>query len=140
MNSFKDSLVSWFFHLRYVIYFSISLCLLLFLKLPFYLFTMISIALMLIFIFKQYHINNQHNYNQSHNKYDIYHYDHNDNENNNNNECVICLTDYVPNDILSKLICGHLFHKLCFDNWINKKKNTCPLCRHKITKKLITNN
>lgn len=42
--------------------------------------------------------------------------------------CSICLEDYNDNDIVGKLICGHVFHEDCIGNW-ESKNDTCPLCR-----------
>jgi len=44
-------------------------------------------------------------------------------------ECSICLTDnIVP---LHKCItqCNHNYCKDCLDEWFNKGKDTCPMCR-----------
>ena len=43
------------------------------------------------------------------------------------NECPICLEELNINEI-QKLECGHIFHKLCINEW-GKKKPICPLCR-----------
>ncbi|KAF9699940.1 hypothetical protein EKO04_001954 [Ascochyta lentis] len=53
-------------------------------------------------------------------------------------ECPVCITEIDSNErgedeqpVLTK--CGHVFHKLCLDKWINdsgmKTSNTCPSCR-----------
>jgi hypothetical protein len=54
--------------------------------------------------------------------------------------CTICLntdfdnidniifTEYLINNII-QTECNHYFHAICLFNWINRKKNTCPLCR-----------
>ena len=50
-------------------------------------------------------------------------------------DCSICM------DILSKksyinsaLVCGHVFHSSCIDEWLIKNKScpTCPICRHPV--------
>lgn len=44
--------------------------------------------------------------------------------------CPICMTNYNEEDTCVATIgCSHIFHKSCLDEWINKNKNTCPLCR-----------
>jgi hypothetical protein len=42
--------------------------------------------------------------------------------------CPICLEDYMANDVLRQLPCGHRFHCHCADLWL-KQKATCPLCK-----------
>jgi len=52
--------------------------------------------------------------------------------------CIIC-TDYfdAENDI-SVTPCGHLFHALCLNQWIETSpKKTCPQCRMAITPKRV---
>ena len=46
--------------------------------------------------------------------------------------CSICLEENIDNDELCKTNCNHIFCKKCLDDWFNKGKNTCPLCRDKI--------
>tara|TARA_B100000035_G_C20995374_1_gene552210 strand:- start:804 stop:1184 length:381 start_codon:yes stop_codon:yes gene_type:complete len=45
-------------------------------------------------------------------------------------ECSICLESFNLNDKIFNLNCGHIFHKKCLKEWINKDKNECPLCRN----------
>ena len=42
--------------------------------------------------------------------------------------CTICLQDYLRQDFLYQLKCGHSFHKACLDEWFETRRN-CPLCR-----------
>ena len=45
-------------------------------------------------------------------------------------DCSICQTNLSP--IYAELICGHLFHQHCIDQWINSgqaNSNKCPICR-----------
>ena len=42
--------------------------------------------------------------------------------------CSICLENYMKNDIINILKCGHKYHDKCIDEWI-EKNNNCPLCR-----------
>ena len=45
--------------------------------------------------------------------------------------CSICRVNFVNNDIIRKLQCGHLFHHNCVDNWF-KNHTTCPVCRYSL--------
>jgi hypothetical protein len=36
-------------------------------------------------------------------------------------------------DTNKKTSCNHIFHRECIHEWINNKKNTCPLCRKKLS-------
>lgn len=46
--------------------------------------------------------------------------------------CTICLCNFEVGDMASKLPCGHIFHCKCIMQWLQKGRNTCPLCRHKL--------
>ncbi len=50
-------------------------------------------------------------------------------------ECAIC---YAPLSSMRTVStsCGHTFHEACLLEWM-KRQNTCPLCRHIITKRNI---
>ena len=45
--------------------------------------------------------------------------------------CVICLIDYQPKDIVTQLRCDprHYFHTECLEGWIKNGHNQCPFCR-----------
>lgn len=45
-------------------------------------------------------------------------------------ECSICLSEFEPNAEVNHLSCGHVFHKLCLEKWLNYWNITCPLCRN----------
>ncbi|OVA16954.1 zinc finger protein [Macleaya cordata] len=50
--------------------------------------------------------------------------------------CTICYEDLKPliEDLQSISICGHVFHELCLQQWLeycNAKKTTCPVCKQK---------
>lgn len=47
-------------------------------------------------------------------------------------KCSICLENLEGNTN-RKTSCNHTFHKECIYQWINNKKNTCPLCRKKLS-------
>ncbi|KAL5697783.1 hypothetical protein ACHQM5_028899 [Ranunculus cassubicifolius] len=42
--------------------------------------------------------------------------------------CSICQEDYVEEDDLGSLECGHEFHFSCLKQWL-KCKNVCPVCK-----------
>lgn len=43
-------------------------------------------------------------------------------------ECCICFLEFSVDDEVSRLPCGHIFHKKCVAEWL-RKKCTCPECR-----------
>ncbi|GLT51135.1 hypothetical protein SLA2020_245650 [Shorea laevis] len=44
-------------------------------------------------------------------------------------DCSVCLTQFEPESEVNCLSCGHLFHKVCLEKWLNYWNITCPLCR-----------
>ncbi|XP_065881507.1 E3 ubiquitin-protein ligase RHA2A-like [Euphorbia lathyris] len=44
-------------------------------------------------------------------------------------DCVVCLSTLKDGDKVRKLDCRHVFHKECFDGWLDHLKFDCPLCR-----------
>jgi len=42
-------------------------------------------------------------------------------------QCGICMDNFQDGENINKLHCGHLFHKECLNQWIQKNKN-CILC------------
>ncbi|KAL7008964.1 hypothetical protein EMMF5_001711 [Cystobasidiomycetes sp. EMM_F5] len=44
-------------------------------------------------------------------------------------ECAICLSDFVNDDDVRLLPCGHLFHQSEIDSWLIKQRRWCPVCR-----------
>ncbi|GMI70904.1 hypothetical protein like AT2G04240 [Hibiscus trionum] len=44
-------------------------------------------------------------------------------------KCPVCLTRFKPESEVNHLTCGHLFHKVCLEEWLNYQKITCPSCR-----------
>ncbi|PKU76694.1 RING-H2 finger protein ATL8 [Dendrobium catenatum] len=47
-------------------------------------------------------------------------------------ECVICLSAFNDGEEVKKLpSCGHLFHAVCIDMWLNSH-SSCPLCRRSV--------
>ncbi|MCD7461046.1 RING finger protein 24 [Datura stramonium] len=50
----------------------------------------------------------------------------------NKERCCICLEEYLDREELAKIDCGHLYHIGCIKEW-NKFKNTCPLCKRRVS-------
>lgn len=44
-------------------------------------------------------------------------------------ECVVCLNRLREGEQVRKLGCQHVFHKECFDGWLDHMNFNCPLCR-----------
>jgi E3 ubiquitin-protein ligase RHA2 len=44
-------------------------------------------------------------------------------------DCVVCLCTLRDGDQVRKLDCRHVFHKECFDGWLDHLNFNCPLCR-----------
>ncbi|CAI9096108.1 OLC1v1032185C1 [Oldenlandia corymbosa var. corymbosa] len=44
-------------------------------------------------------------------------------------DCVFCLNRFQDGDRVRTLACRHVFHKHCFDGWLDQLKFDCPLCR-----------
>ncbi|KAI4305590.1 hypothetical protein L6164_028948 [Bauhinia variegata] len=44
-------------------------------------------------------------------------------------DCSVCLTQFEPESEINRLSCGHLFHKVCLEKWLEYWNITCPLCR-----------
>lgn len=43
--------------------------------------------------------------------------------------CHICMRELAGGVVERKLKCGHVFHRRCVDQWL-EKKHTCPTCRN----------
>jgi hypothetical protein len=41
--------------------------------------------------------------------------------------CSICTEDFVEDESLRPLPCGHRFHPSCIDPWLSRRSITCPL-------------
>lgn len=47
--------------------------------------------------------------------------------------CSICYDNILPDNALSHLACGHIFHKDCLAEWLKRSKS-CPECRKRAIK------
>ena len=44
-------------------------------------------------------------------------------------QCAICLGEVRSTRANPPIRCGHMFHSHCIQEWKDKGKNTCPVCR-----------
>lgn len=44
-------------------------------------------------------------------------------------ECVVCLENFVSEELLMGLPCGHAFHHQCIVVWLAGGRHCCPVCR-----------
>ncbi|KAI5677358.1 hypothetical protein M9H77_08308 [Catharanthus roseus] len=44
-------------------------------------------------------------------------------------KCVFCLNSLCDGERVRRLACRHVFHKDCFDGWLDQNRFSCPLCR-----------
>ncbi|XP_030001705.1 E3 ubiquitin-protein ligase RNF103 [Sphaeramia orbicularis] len=44
-------------------------------------------------------------------------------------ECVVCLENFVADELLMGLPCGHAFHQQCIVVWLAAGRHCCPVCR-----------
>ncbi|KAJ7964668.1 E3 ubiquitin-protein ligase RHA1B [Quillaja saponaria] len=44
-------------------------------------------------------------------------------------DCSVCLNKFEPESVINRLSCGHLFHKVCLEKWLDYWNITCPNCR-----------
>lgn len=43
--------------------------------------------------------------------------------------CVVCFSRFAQGDHVRRLACRHVFHKDCFERWLDHLNFNCPLCR-----------
>ena len=48
-----------------------------------------------------------------------------------NDTCAICLDDFTKENQGKFLSCGHYYHIVCCDTWLEEKM-TCPQCQHTV--------
>ncbi|XP_028758146.1 E3 ubiquitin-protein ligase RHA2A-like [Neltuma alba] len=44
-------------------------------------------------------------------------------------KCVVCQSSFEDGDQVRRLPCRHVFHRCCFDGWLDHLNFNCPLCR-----------
>ncbi|XP_074530158.1 E3 ubiquitin-protein ligase RNF103 isoform X2 [Halichoeres trimaculatus] len=44
-------------------------------------------------------------------------------------ECVVCLENFMSEELLMGLPCGHAFHQQCIMVWLASSQHCCPVCR-----------
>ncbi|KAI9088579.1 hypothetical protein K1719_029693 [Acacia pycnantha] len=44
-------------------------------------------------------------------------------------KCVVCQSTFEDGDQVRRLPCRHVFHRCCFDGWLDHLNFNCPLCR-----------
>ncbi|PIA59275.1 hypothetical protein AQUCO_00400281v1 [Aquilegia coerulea] len=44
-------------------------------------------------------------------------------------DCLVCLTRFHRYSMINHLHCGHVFHIVCLEKWLDQSNFTCPLCR-----------
>ncbi|KAJ4945527.1 hypothetical protein JOQ06_023211 [Pogonophryne albipinna] len=52
-------------------------------------------------------------------------------------ECVVCLENFVSEELLMALPCGHVFHQQCIVVWLASGRHCCPVCRWPSYKKKL---
>ncbi|WMV51355.1 hypothetical protein MTR67_044740 [Solanum verrucosum] len=46
--------------------------------------------------------------------------------------CSICLSEYVNGDTIGTLHCRHEYHATCIEEWLQRGKKNCPICRSSV--------
>ncbi|KAK8567290.1 hypothetical protein V6N13_105266 [Hibiscus sabdariffa] len=46
-------------------------------------------------------------------------------------ECVVCLEEWKPGEVVKEMPCKHKFHDGCIEKWL-AIHGTCPVCRYKM--------
>ncbi|KAL6188038.1 hypothetical protein ACLB2K_039432 [Fragaria x ananassa] len=59
-----------------------------------------------------------------------YRYDHSRHRDGAVPDCIVCLSAMKDGDRVRMLHCRHLFHKHCFDGWLEQLNFSCPICRY----------
>ena len=48
-----------------------------------------------------------------------------------NKECIVCLEEQTLGNFACKLPCGHIYHRNCIKEWL-EKNCSCPVCRYEL--------
>lgn len=59
-------------------------------------------------------------------------YTNNCNETEYAHDCTICIENFVEDEIVSDLPCGHVFHRSCIEGWLLNNL-CCPICRKTVS-------
>lgn len=54
-----------------------------------------------------------------------------------NRECVICMMEFLLQDVVRYLPCMHTYHMSCIDDWLMRSL-TCPSCMEPVDAALLT--
>ncbi len=46
--------------------------------------------------------------------------------------CSICFDEIVEGEPIYDIPCKHQFHSKCLEKWLDRRKDSCPLCRQKM--------
>ena len=46
--------------------------------------------------------------------------------------CTICMANFVSNNKIPQLACGHDFHWKCLERWATKHHKICPICKEEL--------
>jgi len=47
-------------------------------------------------------------------------------------QCMICLMDFLDDEVLRRLPCTHVFHQPCIDEWLLHRSTSCCLCKTEV--------
>jgi len=47
-------------------------------------------------------------------------------------DCAICLEDFINNEIVYRLRCGHTYHADCISAYLSTNNLSCPVCRQAV--------
>lgn len=49
-----------------------------------------------------------------------------------NETCPICLDEFVYEEVLNELPCGHFYHISCIRPWLQNRSSECPMCKEDV--------
>eukprot|EP00812_Abedinium_dasypus_P013497 NODE_699_length_1401_cov_119.202080.p1 GENE.NODE_699_length_1401_cov_119.202080~~NODE_699_length_1401_cov_119.202080.p1 ORF type:complete len:417 (-),score=83.90 NODE_699_length_1401_cov_119.202080:133-1383(-) len=47
-------------------------------------------------------------------------------------QCMVCLSEFAEGEGVRLLVCTHLFHRECIDEWLQRSA-ACPICKHPVS-------